>query len=191
MNFYGIDYDTIFSYVQRHWPWALPYIQFIMYGIPVILFVSGKIASRMPVPGYQIDLFSDQALSGKLNARWFSAIDKLVQSGNQVIILVNFILSSRIYAAMYHILGALGNRVKKADAQSVLVNPALTKAEFSTATNSIDVATADNLTAEQIHARASFLSDQLAQANTKTLRDVAAQKAVQLDTSPQVKKEGP
>ena len=185
MDFYGIDYNTIFSYVKDHWPWALPYIQFIMYVTPFVLFASGKIANVMPTPGYQITLFSDATLSGKLNSRWFGVIDRFVQSGNQAIILMNFILSSRIYVVLYHILGALGNRVKKADAQSGLPKTIVSPMpQPKSNPDEAPVVTADNLTAEQIQTRAKFLSDQLASANSKTLRNVAAQKVVQLDTPP-------
>ena len=184
MDFYGIDYNTIFSYVQRHWPWALPYIQFLMYSIPVVLFVSGKIANRMPPPGYQIMLFSDAALLGKLNTNWYNTIDRAVRFANQFVVLANFILTTRPYAAVYHILGALGNRVKKEpDGVSVSAHilPPIASHDDG---DDAHVVTADNLTAEQIQSRAKFLSEQLASASVKTLRTVAAQKVVQLDITP-------
>lgn len=182
MDFYGIDYNTIFSYVQRHWPWALPYIQFLMYTIPVILFVSGKIANRMPPPGYQITPFSDAVLLGKLNSGWYSTIDRIVRIANQFVILTNFILTTRPYAALYHLLGALGDRVKRGGVIPVAVHVPLPSTDASE-TDDSRVVNADNLTAEQIQSRAKFLSEQLASASVKTLRNVAAQNVTQQDVS--------
>ena len=185
MDSFGIDYNTIFSYVHRHWPWALPYIQFIMYVTPFVLYASGKIADHMPIPGRQFTLFSDIDLYGKLNERWYRMVDKFVQSGNQVIILINFILKSRLYALAYHILCTLGNRVKKTDdvtpTPKIIVTPQPTP-KVSHDPDDIPIVSPDNLTPEQIQTRSKFLSDQLTKASVKTLRTVAAQKVVQLDT---------
>lgn len=184
MNFYGIDYNTIFTYVQHHCPWALPYIQYILYAAPSVLFVVGWITDRLPDPGYQIEPFSDIEIAGKLSGPIFSVIDKVVTWSNQFVVLLNYLLSTRLYSWIYSFLCMISRRVKKTEqgGDSVKLPP---QKELPTSLADLQSGklNADNLTPEQIQARARLLSDELAKSSNKVLRSVTAQRAAQFDAN--------
>lgn len=183
MDTFGINYDTILTYVQHHCPWALPYIQFILYCVPGFLFVFGWIADRLPAPNYQISEFSDATIAGKLDTKWFAPIDKLVKSGNQVIILLNYILSTRVYLLVYLIICALGRRMRKMSDAADRAKATLTKQGVPAPLCDLEQThvNADDLTPDQIRKRARLLSTELTKAQTKDIRAVAAQRTTQFD----------
>lgn len=179
MDFFGIDYDTILAYTQKHDPKLVPILHFLFYIIPPVLYVCGVVAKRLPEPGYQIQYFSDYELLGKVPAFLTTPIDKLVNWANQFVIFLNYILNTRPYLWFYKIMCKLGRRMNKKSLK--LRNPQEAYSQDNTPIDDLtNPVTADNLTAGDIKKRAQLLSSELEKAAPKVTRAIAAQR-VQAD----------
>lgn len=184
MDFFGIDYTTIIDWVQQHDPKAVPYLQFLLYVVPIILIVCGKIARHLPVPGYQIVLFSDTDIEGKFPNFLVNPINKLVKISNEFVIFLNFIFSTRPYKWFYTAMYKLGSRINKSEANLPPPPANLTSLPIDNSDIPEHV-NADNLTPEEINIRTKLFVSELEKESAKTIRLLAAQRVKERQLSQQ------
>lgn len=99
----NMDWTPFVSYIEESFPGAMPYIHAIFIIIPVVGVILGFVLKILPKPGTVIGALTDDSLKGKLPESWFSKIDKPTQFINNLIVLMNWWLSTSIYRLFYQI----------------------------------------------------------------------------------------